>query len=250
MDTRRNDSTILYIIRFIAFVLMFIFLGSSIGAFWRYLGKSIGSALEIDASLKKGCTVIIDAGHGGEDGGATALSPVPEKDLNLDIAKTLYEMLGMCGVDVIMTRNDDVSLSCNEGSTRKGRDLAARRIIAENTENAVFVSIHMNSFAIEKYSGLQVYYSPNNAQSKALADTVQSYVKSTLQSDNQRKTKSGGDIYLLEKLSCPTILVECGFLSNAEESALLNDANYRRRLALVLCAAIYDFARISSENAH
>jgi len=250
MTDHKYKSSALYVLKFIAFVLLFVFIGNSVAYLWRYIGKSTASALLTDINSVSSITVIIDAGHGGEDGGAVALSRLPEKDLNLDISLTLCDMLRSCGVNVILTRKDDAMLSCEEGSTRKGKDLAARRRIVEGEKNAIFVSIHMNSFALEKYSGLQVYYSENDPESKVLADKMQSYTRDCLQKSNDRKTKLGNDIYLLEKLKCPAVLVECGFLSNQAEAKLLNDSEYRQKLALVLCASICDFlCETANENA-
>ena len=181
-----------------------------------------------------GKTVVIDAGHGGRDGGATALSAMPEKDLNLDIALAVRDYLSAAGIDVIMTRTEDVMLTDGEGGTNKNQDLRARKKIAESTENAVFVSIHMNSFPIEKYYGLQVYYSDNNEKSKALAASIQEKANTTLCQGSNRKIKNAGDsIYLLDELTCPAILIECGFLSNEAEALKLNDPEYRRKMAFL-----------------
>ena len=244
---RSENLSVIYILKFIAFVLLFVVIGNVIGLLWRYIGElSAGAGLDMSGP-REGVTVVIDAGHGGRDGGAIALSKVSEKELNLDVSLALAEMLRACGVNVVLTRDGDYMLSCDEGSTNKGRDLAARRRIIQSQKNAILVSIHMNSFPQSEYKGLQVYYSENNGFSKSLAEAVQSFTVENLQKDNKRQTKIGRDIYLLETAQCPAILVECGFLSNPEEAELLNDAEYRRRLSLVMCAAICDFLGESSD---
>ncbi len=190
-------------------------------------------------------TVIIDAGHGGEDGGTSGADGTLEKDLNLKIAISLSEMLCARGFEVILTRDTDILLYDRDSDYlghKKSQDMAKRLEIANSHENAIFVSIHMNSFSQSKYRGLQVYYSENNARSELLAQTIQDCVRTNLQPENTRKTKpSAGNIYLLDKLTMPAVLVECGFLSNPEECALLNDENYRHRLCIVLCTAIEGF---------
>lgn len=188
-------------------------------------------------------SVVLDAGHGGRDGGAVSKSGIAEKDLNLAVTNVLYDVLTLCGVDTVMTRTED-SLVCDESDPAlKGKlkmtDLKNRLAIAESNPNAVLVSIHMNNFPIEKYSGLQVYYSPNNDASLDLAQTVQKNVREALQPDNDRKVKpAGSNIFLLDRISTPAVLIECGFLSNRAEAQKLTDKTYQAQLALVLADSI------------
>ena len=189
--------------------------------------------------------VIIDAGHGGEDGGAVGVNGILEKELNLSIAQKLYNILSASGVPCIMTRSDD-RLLYDKNSDYEGRkktlDMQERLRIAEEHPNAVFVSIHQNTFSQEKYDGLQVYYSSNSPLSAKLADTIQSTVKSKLQPSNDRASKADNkSIYLLRKLSCPAVLVECGFISNRRECELLCTEEYRTRLAEALSDSIIVF---------
>ena len=118
-------------------------------------------------------------------------------------------------------------------------DLKNRLAVAERNPQSVFVSIHMNKFSIEKYSGLQVYYSPNHEASLMLAETIQEKVKATLQPNNDRKVKpAGSNIFLLDRISSPAVLVECGFLSNPAEAQKLTDKTYQTQLSLVLADSI------------
>ena len=199
------------------------------------------TAAEPAAANEKRITIVIDAGHGGMDGGAVSDTGVLEKDLNLAVASKLCELFRLADVDVVMTRSDDRML-CSEGSNHKKRDDLARRVeIAESYENAVFVSIHMNKFPVEKYSGLQVYYSRANEASRDIAESIQNKTADFLRSENKRKIKpADSSIYVLDNLELPAVLVECGFLSNRAEATLLNTAAYQDKLACVIYAAVCD----------
>ena len=195
-------------------------------------------------------TVIIDAGHGGEDGGAVGDDGTLEKDLNLDIARTLRDMLKANGINVIMTRTEDVLLydrNDDYNGKKKVLDLKARFEIAKQHPDALFISIHMNAFPQKKYDGLQVYFPLGDIKSEALATIIQNNIKNTLQPQNLRRPKgAGSNIYLLNKNPNTSVLIECGFLSNDQECARLNDPNYRKQLALVLCESIIKY--ISDTN--
>lgn len=195
-------------------------------------------------------TVVIDAGHGGEDGGAVGVCGAIEKDLNLEISKLLADMLRANGINVVMTRTEDILLY-DPDSDYKGHkkmlDLAARLKIARETENSIFVSIHMNSFTQPQYSGLQVYYSKNDPLSKSIADIIQSNVKKYVQSFNSRKSKPATSaIFLLDRLDTPAVLIECGFLSNYDECLLLSSAEYRERLSFVIFCSLMDHISANS----
>ncbi len=195
--------------------------------------------------------VIIDAGHGGEDGGAVGVTGLVEKDLNLDLAKRLCALLEADGVRVIMTRTEDVLLY-DRGVDYEGRkkvlDLAARQAIGDANPDAIFISLHANTFSQSVYHGLQVWYSPNHAGSTTLAESIRGEVVSTLQPDNHRQSKqAGSNIFLLHKLQIPAVLVECGFLSNPTECRALEDAQYRQQLADALCRGILAYYECETE---
>ncbi len=195
-------------------------------------------------------TIVLDPGHGGADGGAVGFGGVLEKDLNLDIALMLRDMLVFNGYNVVMTRTEDI-MYYDENSTlsKKAQDTFRRVNITKDYENCVFVSIHMNKFVSEKYSGLQVYYSANVDGGKELAQNIQSFAKELLQSDNNRKIKKANStIYVLDKAVVPAVLVECGFLSNAAETEKLCDKEYRRDLATMLFMAIDDYFSPTDEE--
>lgn len=206
------------------------------------------SELETDSHERR--RIIIDAGHGGKDGGAVSVTGSFEKHLNLDISLSMRETLHILGYEVIMTRESDVELIHIDGGTRKMQDLKGRLEIATDNGDAVFVSIHMNKFTASQYSGLQVYYSPNSANSFDIAISVQNSVKELLQPDNDRKIKKADStIFLLDKITSPAILVECGFLSNEKEAVLLDTPEYRVKLSTVMATAIINsFERQEYEN--
>ncbi|MBR5880589.1 MAG: N-acetylmuramoyl-L-alanine amidase [Clostridia bacterium] len=183
--------------------------------------------------------MIIDAGHGGEDGGAVGVTGLVEKDLNLDLAKRLAALLEERGYRVIMTRTEDVLLydrNTDYHGRKKALDLAARQAVGDANPDAVFVSLHANTFSEAIYHGLQVWYSPNNPEAAVLAECIRACVTAQLQPENHRQSKpAGSNIYLLYHLGTPAVLVECGFLSNPTECRMLEDDAYRDALALALC---------------
>ena len=220
-------------------------IGFLFGAFGREDGQDHSLFPAFAGSGAKYTTVIIDAGHGGEDGGASSLAGLVEKDVNLSIALYLRDMLFEKGIKVVMTREDDRLLydrNTDYEGRKKKLDLAARRAIADSTENAIFISIHMNSFTDPRYSGLQVWYSQNNSDSALLAERIRSENQAKLQSDNKRVTKAAtSNINLLHNAKCPAVLVECGFLSNVEEAELFETEEYRKRVASAIASAAESF---------
>ncbi len=246
-NIKRNESPLGFALSFALFSLILALIAALLlfaASFFYGKIESPRKILDADASPLLP-SVIIDAGHGGEDGGASGKGGALEKELNLDIAFKLTNMLRASGINVILTRTEDILLydrNADYMGHKKSLDLRARLDISKSNPNSVFVSIHMNSFGDARYKGLQVWYSKNTAGSKMLADTVQSYVREALQNDNDRKTKAANSsIYLLDRAVCDSILVECGFLSNAEEEALLLDESYRKTLAFTIFAAIKEY---------
>ena len=199
--------------------------------------------LEVSTTSEKHYTVVIDAGHGGIDGGAVSASGILEKDVNLAVARKLAALCDASGIDFVMTRDEDRLLVDDSiKKKRKMHDLKNRVALTESTENAVFVSIHMNNFPDKRYSGLQVWYSENDELSQSLAALVQTYAKTFLDPQNSREIKKAGSaIFVLDRLNVPAVLVECGFLSNPYECRLLSTEEYQMKLALVIFAGICDF---------
>jgi N-acetylmuramoyl-L-alanine amidase len=194
-------------------------------------------------------TIVLDAGHGGEDGGCEGNGLI-EKDLNLDIVMRLSALLKEQGIQVVLTRETDVLLydvNSDYQGQKKAQDVRKRLEIAKSQENPILVSIHMNYFAQTQYSGLQVWYSKNDTRSEILANLIQSNVKNELQPSNKRVTKQAtSSIFLLHNASFPAILIECGFLSNPQEAAKLSNEEYRQELSRAIFRAIMEY--ISQNN--
>jgi len=243
-----NRTSIFKIIAF--FILSTLLLGILaylLGTF--YLTPPLESTSAADSQLKY-TTVIIDAGHGGEDGGASSAAGLVEKNVNLSIAQNLRVMLEANGINVVMTREDDKLLydrNVDFHGRKKKLDMAARLKVMKESENAIFISIHMNSYSDPKYSGLQVWYSQNHGDSMTLADLIRQNNQKHLQSDNTRRIKAATSaIFLLNEAPCPAVLVECGFLSNTDEAAKFEGEEYRQRLAFMLFGSIMEFLRVQN----
>lgn len=208
-----------------------------------YVGRKHPTFLSVEASAASDLPlVILDAGHGGEDCGAIGTDGTLEKDLNLQITLMLGDMLTENGYAVIYTRTEDALLyapSQNIKGMKKIYDLKNRAEVALAHPEAIFVSIHMNSFGQSQYSGLQVYYNAEADGSQSLARAVQDEVVLQLQKDNTRKIKKGEGMYLLENVKNPSILIECGFLSNDAECKKLCQKEYQKQLCFaIVCGMI------------
>lgn len=207
-------------------------------------------SVHVDTSEKSTLPIIIlDAGHGGFDGGATANDGTVEKEINLKITLYLREYLNILGFDTIVTREQDVSLEDNPQlsiKSRKTSDIHNRMKIMEQTENALFVSIHQNHYSVEKYSGLQVFYSPEfSEESSKIAQSIQETITETLQPDNNREIKKcGNSVYLIYNAVKPAVLVECGFLSNIEETRLLKSDDYQKEIAYCIALGIFNYVNL------
>ena len=192
--------------------------------------------------------VIIDAGHGGEDGGATSAGGVRESRLNLEISLRLNDFLHFLGVQTCMTRTEDVSIY-TEGTTiaqKKVSDIRHRVQLTEAVPDGILVSIHQNYFQESQYRGAQIFHASSEG-SRELAELLQATVRSQIDPRNHRECKAARDIYLLSHVNCPAVLVECGFLSNPEEEQLLQMPDYQKKLAAALGCCISQFLEASNE---
>lgn len=202
------------------------------------------SLLFTDAANNPKKTVIIDAGHGGFDGGAV-VGEVLEKDINLKISNSLCNMLRASGFNVICIRDDDSSTESDPTATiaaRKRSDLNNRLKIAKENPDAVFVSIHLNKFPSTSVKGAQMFYAPKNNDSKKLAEYLKTSVKDLLQPDNHRAIKAGTkSTFLLYYSPIPTVIAECGFMSNPEEFSKLQTEEYQSKIAFSLLCGILNY---------
>lgn len=190
-------------------------------------------------------TVIIDAGHGGFDGGATAVDGTVEKDINLQIALKTARLLRLNGFDVIMTRSEDTGTEDDESvaiAKRKKSDLTNRLQIMKDNPDAVFVSIHLNKFTTSAANGAQVFYTKNRKEALCLAQSLQKSIKTLLQPQNDRVVKQGtNSTFLLKNAVVPTVIVECGFLSNKAELEKLKSEDYQSQMAFAVVCGITDY---------
>lgn len=198
------------------------------------------SAVAVSAERTVLPTVVVDPGHGGEDGGAVSPGGVPESGLNLEIGLRTRDLLRFLGLPVKMTRDTDISIYSPEAQTvseKKVSDLKNRVHLVNETSGAILVSIHQNMFSESKYRGAQVFYA-ETAGSRALAEELQDVFDNELDPTNHRQAKQSETVYLLSRIACPGILVECGFLSNPEEERLLQTEAYQKSIAASICAAL------------
>ena len=188
--------------------------------------------------------IVIDAGHGTPDGGAVSENGATEKDINLDVANRLCALLEKTGAYVIMTRLDDNAVTDDlKAKIReiKRRDLKNRRDIRDNSDADIFVSIHMNKFEDPKYYGAQVFYSYTPEESKRLAESIQEELIKLADPSNTREAKKADGIFILKNSRIPSVLVECGFLSNPEEAQKLETDKYRDTLAWAVYCGIVKY---------
>lgn len=189
--------------------------------------------------------VCVDSPHGGMDGGCSSAAGVPEKGINLNILLNLRDLLSVSGYEVVVTRDTDRSIhdSGIEGiANQKSSDMDNRLAIFNERSNAVCISIHQNQFTDPKYSGAQMFYAPTNKDSERLAQKLQDSFHTRLQSDNDREIKQcGKELFLCYFSKNPTVMVECGFLSNPEEAARLTDEAYQRQVAFTIYAGLQEY---------
>lgn len=202
--------------------------------------------------FKKKGTVIVDAGHGGEDGGAVAVNGALEKDINLAIALELEKNLKQNNFEVIMIRDSDISVGDQSLPTiaqRKRSDTKARLRTVEEAGECILISIHQNHFSESKYSGAQVFYSGSRPESSELAEAIRQNIVNSLQPENKRENKQAdGNIFLLKNCHVPAVLVECGFLSNPEETEKLCTESYQKDMAAAIYNGLIDYLQNKDET--
>lgn len=202
---------------------------------WRGRGEAAFASARCPAE-----TLIIDAGHGGEDGGAVSFTGVPESGINLAIAQKLDQVLGLYGIQPILLRTEDTSLHDKSAQTlreKKVSDLHNRVAAIESVQNATLISIHQNTYPSRRYHGAQVFYT-NGDLTLPFAQLTQEILKQVLDPENSRvPAKIPETVYLMKHITCRAILVECGFLSNPEEDQMLQSDRYQTKIATGLAAS-------------
>lgn len=193
--------------------------------------------------------IVIDAGHGGDDPGKIGINGEKEKELNLDIAKKLKKILEEKGYRIVLTRDSDKGLYHKTAHNKKVEDMKKRCEII-NKEKPVFtISIHQNSYPQEYVKGAQVFYYGESQEGKELAEVLQKSLVAELDKENHRAAKSNESYYLLKKTESPTVIVECGFLSNRTEAELLSDSEYQQKVAVAISKGIQTYLNEDGEKA-
>lgn len=209
-------------------------------------GGAVQTMLQTDNSAIH--TLVIDAGHGGFDGGAVGASGTSEQDINLAIARRVQALAGFFGVRTVMTRPDNNALVYDPSRPireNKAADIKERVTRTLAVENPVFMSIHLNKFSDPQYHGAQVFYSPNHAGSCTLAESLQDCLIRGCDPSNHRQAKQAErTIYLMKQLKCPAVIIECGFLSNPDEEKLLQQETYQKQLALCIICGYLSYENV------
>lgn len=194
-----------------------------------------------DFSKEKRINLVIDAGHGGIDAGTIGVDGTKEKVINLGIAEKLYDFAMVSGVSSFLVRDGDY-LVYRENDDKSRSDLYNRLDYINSVRNSLLISIHQNHFEDEREWGMQIWYSPNDSSSPILADKILNISKQNLQPENRRLNKPSDDsYYILYKAKVPSVMVECGFMSNTEENKKLKDENYQKELAYSIMLGLDEY---------
>ena len=200
-------------------------------------GSRAITVLSENAPISVKRCVVIDPGHGGVDGGATSCTGKLESAFNLEISLRLNDLMHLLGIQTKMIRTADCSVY-TEGNTiaaKKVSDLKQRVRMIEGSSDPLLISIHQNYYGDGRYSGAQVFYAPTEG-SRELADCLQNAFIKTVNPTSHRNIKKADGIYLMQHISCPGVLIECGFLSNHQEEAKLRDGEYQKKLCAVIAS--------------
>lgn len=186
-------------------------------------------------------TIILDAGHGFPDGGAVNKNGLSESNINLSIILKLQELLEVSNCNVILTRSDENGIYDADSKNKKVSDLKNRVELANTSNSEILVSVHLNMISGEQYYGWQSFYQPSNENSKALASYIQNNLNYSIARENKRTILPLSNIYLMDNSKIPAVTIECGFLSNAEDSRLLQTDEYQNNIAWGIYAGIMDY---------
>ncbi|SCI48387.1 N-acetylmuramoyl-L-alanine amidase AmiC precursor [uncultured Roseburia sp.] len=202
--------------------------------------KGAEAVLSTKLDARQVC-ICIDAGHGGDDPGKIGVNDEQEKDLNLQIAYKLKTLMEQQDIKVVMLRETDDDLSDEGAKSKKVSDMQNRVAAIEESKAILTVSIHQNSYPDASVKGAQVFYYSESAEGKLLAECIQDSLKQRVDTGNTRQAKANDSYYMLKKTPTPTVIVECGFLSSYEESALLSEELYQERLAWAILMGVMQY---------
>lgn len=192
------------------------------------------------AETKKIC-IVVDAGHGGSDPGKVGVNDALEKDINLALALKLKDLLEQKEIEVVLTRDSDAGLYPSDATNKKASDMQKRCEIITDANPLFTISLHQNSYPSADVKGAQVFYYGQSTKGEALANILQDSLVSRVDPDNRRVAKANESYYLLKKTPTPTVIVECGFLSNPAEADLLLDTDYQDKLARAIYMGILEY---------
>ena len=215
-----------------------------------FMNTHLETVLSKQVSSEKKYTVVIDAGHGGFDSGKVGVDGTLEKEINLIIAKQLKLLLEAADVNVLMVRTEDTGLYTENSPNKKRQDMRARASLMNEANADCIISIHQNSYPEESIDGAQVFYYTNSASGKNLASLIQKSLISNVDPSNHRTEKSNNSYYLLKNVTAPIVIVECGFLSNWEESKKLVDDTYQQKLAWAIHLGTLQYLNGVNANLH
>lgn len=193
-------------------------------------------------------TIVIDPGHGGRDPGKVGVNNTLEKDINLNLAIKLKDLLEQNDYKVIMTRELDTGLYAESDANKKVSDMRNRVDIINSSKATLAISIHQNSFTMEEIRGAQVFYYTDSDKGKEFANVMQDKLKRTLNDGNKRQAKGNNTYYMLKKAQIPIVIVECGYLSNNMEAQLLNTEKYQEKMAWALHLGIINYLNNQRSN--
>lgn len=185
--------------------------------------------------------IVIDAGHGGSDPGKVGINNALEKDINLALALKLRELLEQKDIKVVLTRDSDAGLYSADATNKKAADMQKRCEIISDVNPIFTISLHQNSYPTEDVKGAQVFYYEQSTEGEKLANILQASLVSHVDPDNKRVAKANDSYYLLIKTPTPTVIVECGFLSNPTEAELLVDEAYQDKLVQAIYMGILEY---------
>ncbi len=225
--------------RFAMFLIVFVVISFFISSMYFQNKKTISTFLPITNKV-----ITIDPGHGGVDPGAVSARGTKEDEINLEIALKLKRLIEQSGGIVIMTREEDVGLHSDEAESlgqMKREDLKRRKEIVDNSGSEIFISIHLNSFINTRYHGAQTFYREGSKEGQDLALIIQEQLKNILDKENKRAPQKRDNIYLLNEIDIPAVLVECGFLSNPQEDKILRDENYQEKIAWAIYIGVMNY---------
>lgn len=211
------------------------------------MSKEVPVSALMEKDEGKRTVIVLDPGHGGADPGKVGVSGRIEKEINLSVAKKVENRLTAAGFTVIMTRETDDGLYSPDARNRKREDMEARVRLIANSQPALVVSIHQNSFSDESCRGAQVFYFEGAKESKRLAESVQQAFSEILQDGNRRQAKGNTTYYMLKKTECPIVIAECGFLSNPEEEELLSTDLYQEKVAEAIYLGLTRYLEMTGE---